>query len=61
MVRSDDRSVGDGRKPYSDEGGPEAHHAKTHDVAREAATNTPPQDEKPDEFADDLANDNRSR
>ncbi len=61
MPRSDDRSEGDGRKPYSDEGGPEAHHAKTHDVAREAATNSAPQDEGPDEFADDLTKDNQSR
>ena len=36
---SDDHSPGDARKPYSDQGGPAARHAQTHDVAREALTN----------------------
>ena len=36
---SDDHSPGDGRKPYSDRGGPEARHAETHDVRREQLTN----------------------
>ena len=36
---SDDNSPGDGRKPYSDRGGPEARHAETHDVRREELTN----------------------
>jgi hypothetical protein len=36
---SDDSSPGDGRKPYSDRGGPEARHAETHDVRREQLTN----------------------
>ena len=57
--KSDDRSEGDSREPYSDEGGPEAHHAQTHDVAREAATNSTAKVDEPDEFANDLANDNR--
>lgn len=57
MAKSDDRSAGDSREPYADEGGPEAHHAKTHDVAREAASNSKPQVEETDEFANDLAND----
>ena len=55
--KSDDHSTGDSRQPYSDEGGPEARHAQTHDVAREAATNSAPQVDEPDEFANDLAND----
>ena len=36
---SDDHSPGDGRKPYSDQGGPEGRHARTHDVERERLTN----------------------
>jgi len=36
---SDDHSPGDGRRPYSDRGGPEARHAATHDVRREELTN----------------------
>ena len=57
MAKSDDHSAGDGRKPYSDQGGTEARHAQTHDVAREAATNSSPKVDEPDEFANDLAND----
>ncbi|MCW2526090.1 MAG: hypothetical protein JWM76_950 [Pseudonocardiales bacterium] len=57
MAKSDDHSTGDDRAPYSDQGGPEGHHAQTHDVAREAATNSTPQVEESDEFANDLAND----
>ena len=37
--RSDDRSAGDAREPYSDRGGPAGRHAETHDVRRERATN----------------------
>jgi hypothetical protein len=59
VARNDDHSTGDGRQPYSDQGGTEGRHAQTHDVAREAATNSTPQSEEPDEFANDLANDNR--
>lgn len=59
MARNDDHSAGDGRQPYSDQGGTEARHAQTHDVAREAASNSSPADNGPDEFADDLANDKR--
>lgn len=54
MPRADDHSTGDARQPYSDEGGPEAHHAQTHDVRREQATRAKPQSEH-DDFADDLA------
>ena len=36
---SDDHSPGDRRRPYADRGGPEARHAETHDVRREALTN----------------------
>ena len=36
---SDDNSPGDGRRKYSDIGGPEARHAQTHDVAVEQRTN----------------------
>jgi hypothetical protein len=52
--KTDDHSAGDSREPYSEEGGPEAKHAQTHDVAREKATNSSPQVEEPDEFANDL-------
>lgn len=57
MAKSDDHSTGDGREPYSDQGGPEGRHAQTHDVEREAATNSKPHVDEPDEFANDLAND----
>lgn len=57
--RSDDHSAGDAREPYSDQGGPEGRHAQTHDVEREAATNSVPKSDEPDEFANDLANDKR--
>jgi len=59
MAKSDDHSTGDGREPYSDIGGPEGKHAQTHDVRREEATNSAPKVDEPDEFANDLANDNR--
>jgi hypothetical protein len=36
---SDDHSAGDGRKPYSDIGGPAARHAQTHDVEHEQRSN----------------------
>ena len=52
--KTDDHSAGDSREPYSEDGGPEAQHAKTHDVAREQATNSSPKEEKKDEFANDL-------
>jgi hypothetical protein len=52
--KSDDHSTGDSREPYSEEGGPEARHAQTHDVAREEATNSTPKADEPDEFANDL-------
>lgn len=55
--KSDDHSAGDSRQPYSDQGGPKGRHAQTHDVAREAATNSTPQAEESDEFTNDLAND----
>ncbi len=59
MAKSDDHSTGDGREPYSDIGGSEGKHAQTHDVRREEATNSAPKVAEPDEFANDLANDNR--
>jgi hypothetical protein len=52
---SDDHSAGDRRQPYSDQGGPEARHAETHDVRREELTNpVGPQTEDPS-FAAQLA------
>jgi hypothetical protein len=57
VEKSDDQSAGDSRQPYSDQGGPDGRHAQTHDVAREAATNSTPQVEETDDFANDLAND----
>lgn len=53
--RSDDRSPGDAREPYSDIGGTQARHAQTHDVRREALTNPTGPDRREDEFAADLA------
>ncbi len=52
---SDDHSPGDGRKPYSDTGGPEARHAETHDVRREELTNPKGPDPVDESFAEDLA------
>ena len=59
MAKTDDHSAGDEREPYSDIGGPDAKHAQTHDVGREEASNSTPKVVEPDEFANDLANDNR--
>lgn len=59
MAKSDDHSTGDGRQPYSDQGGVEGRHAQTHDVEAEAASNSAPKVEEADEFANDLANDKR--
>ncbi len=53
MPRTDDHSAGDARQPYSDEGGPGAHHAQTHDVRREEASR-PKGKEDHDDFAADL-------
>lgn len=50
-----DHSPGDGRQPFSDEGGPAGRHARTHDVEREEASRPKGPDHAPDEFADDLA------
>ncbi len=50
-----DKSPGDNRQPYSDQGGPAGRHAQTHDVRREALTNPKGPDRGPDEFADDIA------
>ena len=55
-----DKSPGDARKPYSNEGGPAGHHAKGHDVRREELTNPTGLDRGPDEFADDIAPDTSS-
>jgi hypothetical protein len=57
--KTDDHSTGDEREPYSDQGGPAGRHAQTHDVGREAETNSEPKKDEPDEFANDLANDRR--
>ena len=59
MARNDDHSTGDSRDPYSDQGGTQGRHAQTHDVKAEAASNSAPQVDEVDEFADDLANDKR--
>ncbi|MGI9034201.1 MAG: hypothetical protein ACR2HY_11135 [Acidimicrobiales bacterium] len=49
-----DQSPGDARKPFSDVGGPQGHHAETHDVEREEATR--PKGAEPEEdFSADLA------
>ena len=53
--RTDDRSPGDAREPYSDIGGPAGRHAQTHDVRQEELTNPKGPDHSLDEFADDLA------
>ena len=50
-----DKSPGDDRQPYSDQGGPAGRHARTHDVRREELTNPKGLDRGPDEFADDIA------
>ncbi len=52
---SDDHSAGDGRKPYSDRGGPEARHAETHDVRREELTNPTGPEPVDTSFEEDLA------
>ena len=52
---SDDHSPGDGRKPYSDIGGPEARHAQTHDVRREQLTNPKGPEPEDQSYAEQLA------
>ena len=54
---SDDHSPGDRRHPYSDRGGPEARHAETHDVRREAATNPKGPEPVDESFAEQIAPD----
>ena len=54
MARNDDRSTGDGRKPYADQGGPAGRHGQTHDVRREEATRSRKHTEG-DDFAADLS------
>ncbi len=49
-----DQSPGDGRKPFSDEGGPEGHHAQSHDVRREEVTRAKGAEPEED-FTADLA------
>ncbi len=58
--RSDDRSSGDARRPYADRGGPEARHAETHDVRREAHTNPTGPEPHDESFDDDLAGPERT-
>jgi hypothetical protein len=50
-----DRSPGDARKPFSDQGGPGERHARTHDVRREAATNPTGPEPQGEDFAADIA------
>jgi len=52
---SDDHSPGDGRQRYADQGGPEARHAQTHDVRREALTNPTGPEPVDESFAAQLA------
>lgn len=52
---SDDHSPGDGRKRYSDRGGPEGRHAETHDVRREQATNPTGPEPEDTSFAEQMA------
>ena len=52
-----DQSPGDGRKPFSDRGGPEGKHAETHDVRREALTNPKGPEPPGEDFAADIAPD----
>ena len=54
---SDDSSPGDGRKPYSDRGGPAARHAETHDVRREQLTNPKGPAPVDESFAEQIAPD----
>ncbi len=50
-----DTSPGDARKPFSDEGGPEGRHARTHDVNREEVTRAKAKnDSAGDDFDADL-------
>jgi len=52
-----DHSPGDARKPFSDQGGPAARHAETHDVRREALTNPKGPEPPGEDFAADIAPD----
>lgn len=49
-----DHSPGDGRQPFSNEGGPEGRHAQTHDVRREELTNPKGPGPEGDEFEADI-------
>jgi isopenicillin-N epimerase len=50
-----DKSGGDPRNPYADEGGPAGRHARTHDVRREQATNPTGPEPVDESFGADLA------
>lgn len=50
-----DQSPGDGRKPFSDQGGPAGRHAQTHDVRREELTNPVGPEPEGEDFAADIA------
>lgn len=52
-----DQSPGDGRKPFSDRGGPEGKHAETHDVRREELTNPKGPQSRDESFDADIAPD----
>jgi hypothetical protein len=54
LARNDDYSPGDGRRPYSDEGGSEGHHARSHDTRREEATRARAEDTGGEDFEADL-------
>ena len=55
--RSDDRSPGDAREPYSELGGPAGRHAQTHDVRREELTNPTGPEPRDESFDADLGGD----
>ena len=50
-----DHSPGDHRQPYSDEGGPEGHHATTHDVGQERSTRPTGGHDAGEDFTEDMA------
>lgn len=52
-----DQSPGDGRQPFSNEGGPAGRHAKTHDVRREELTNPKGPEPAVEDFSADIAPD----
>jgi hypothetical protein len=55
MPRRHDPSPGDAREPFSNQGGPEGKHAKTHDLRREALSNAKGPEPEGEDFSADLA------